>query len=124
MAELQKREPVQVTIGSLKMYCDSVKFSGETAVYERPSITGVPLFMNKCCKMTHISFTGRVYEPLRPLHTAGLANNLNGVGDYDIIYRDLKFRSCMITGFSAEDTGEEYINLTVHVVAKSTVLFV
>lgn len=123
MTVLKKREAVPVEIGPFKMYCESMKFKAETTVYERPTITGAATMTNKCTKMTRVSFTGRIYNESRPMFSAGFANNINGLVNYDIIYRDLKFRSCIITGFSAEDSGENYITLTVHAATSMPVVF-
>ncbi|MBO5163757.1 MAG: hypothetical protein J6B75_04850 [Ruminococcus sp.] len=123
MTEVKVREAFPVKISNLTMYCESMKFSAETAIYEHSTVTGYPIMTNKCRKMTRISFTGRVYNDKTPMRLAGLANNLNSYEGVEIIYRDIRFYGCIITGFSAEDSGEDYIKLTINAATTYPVFF-
>ena len=121
MTEVKVRKAFPVQINNLKLYCESMKLSAETAVFESSTVTGYPLMTNKDRKMLRLSFTGRVYNENTPMRLAGFAANYNNYEGIDIIYRDLRFPRCIITGFSAEDSGEDYITLTVNAATNSSV---
>lgn len=122
MTELKNRKPIPVLFGSLKMYCEKMKFSAETLLYESPTVTGATTVTGKFRKMTRMTFSGRVYNDQRPLFSAGIANNINGTTGCNIVYRDLQFPNCTITGFSADDSGEDYIYLTVTAATSSSLI--
>ena len=55
---------------------------------------------------------------------AGLMNNKNGSEGIEIVYKNLRFVNCIITGFSAVDGGEDYIELTINAATGATVYFI
>lgn len=123
MTKVKVREAFPVKINNLTLYCESMKCSAETAVFESSTVTGYPLMTNKDRKMMKLSFTGRVYNEKTPMRLAGFAANYNSYEGVEIIYRDLKFPGCIITGFSAEDSGEDYITLTINAATSYSVSY-
>lgn len=123
MTEVKVRKAFPVQIGNMTLYCESMKFSAETAIFENSTVTGFPLITNKDCKATRLSFTGRVYDEKYPMRWAGFACNYNSYEGLDIIYRDLCFPKCIVTGVSAEDSGEDYITLTINAATNYSLSF-
>lgn len=123
MTKVCVRKAFPVKIGAMTLYCERMKCSAETTIYESSTVSGFPVKANKGRKMTRVSFTGRVYNEKNPMRIAGFANNLNSYEELEIIYRDISFHGCIITGYSAEDSGEDYITLTVNAVTTRPVYF-
>lgn len=121
MTEVKVRKPYPVKIGSLTLYCENMRFSTETSIYHSISVTGYPLMTKKERHAIKLTFTGRVYNKSLPMHLAGSAANSTNREGVEIIYRDLRFPNCTVTGFSAEDCGEDYITLTVNAITFSTI---
>lgn len=114
MTEISEKKSFLVTIGAVSLYCEKMTMTSETVVSLNPTINGTPIVTNKCRKMTKLSFTGRVYMKENSMFYAGVASNLNGCEDLEIIYKNLRFTDCIVTGFTAVDGGEDYIELTVN----------
>lgn len=122
--EISQKKAFPVKIGAVELYCEKMTLSAETTVRIEPTLDGRPIAANKCRYMTQLSFTGRVYEKAAPLRMAGLANNLNGVEKQEIKYRNLRYPNCIITGFKAIDSGEDFIELTVNAATGSIAYFI
>lgn len=122
MTLINKREAVPIKIGSVNMYCEKMKISAKTDVFQANTISGSSLITNKLKRLTHISLSGRIYDPSRPLILAVMANSMNGSENIDVIYRNIKLQKCIVTGFEANDTGEDYIDLTINLATASSIL--
>lgn len=123
MSDISTKQPFCVNISSVELYCEKMSMSAETAVAVTPTVYGSPVRTNKCRQLTRLSFTGRVYSKDTPMIMAGLMNNKNGSEGIEIVYKNLRFVNCIITGFSAVDGGEDYIELTVSAATGATVYF-
>lgn len=124
MTEISTKKPFCVTIGATELYCEKMTMSAETDVMVNPTVVGTPVRTNKCRKLTRLSFSGRVYNKDKPMIMAGLINNQNGSENLEIIYRNLRFVNCIITGFSATDGGEDFIELTINAATGASVYFI
>ncbi|MBR3970114.1 MAG: hypothetical protein IKJ87_03450 [Ruminococcus sp.] len=111
--DFKVKKPFLVTIGTLKLYCESMTVSGETTLPVATSVMGNTVRMGKTRQPTRLSFTGRVYNADNPMALAGVADNMNGVENVEIIYKNLRYIRCVVTGYKAVDSGNEYIELTV-----------
>jgi hypothetical protein len=121
--ELSEKKAFPVKIGAMTLYCEKMTLSADTAVTVNPTVTGSSVVTNKCKKVTRLSFTGRIYNKEKPMFYAGFANNLNGNEGVEIIYRDLRFVRCIITGIKAVDGGEDFVELTVEASTRSAAYF-
>lgn len=113
MTFVNLNQPIPVKIGEMTLYCEKMNLSAKTVLYCTPTLTGVPVRTNKCRQPTHLTFSGRVYEPERPMFLALMMNNMNGRDGLEVIYRDMRFINCTVTGVKAEDSGKDYIDVTV-----------
>lgn len=62
MTKVRVRKAFPVKIGAMTLYCERMKCSAETTIYESSTVSGFPVKANKGRKMTRVSFTGRVYN--------------------------------------------------------------
>lgn len=120
MTLINLREPIPVKIGLITLYCEKMSLSAKTITHIAPTVLGVAELTNKCRQMTHLTFSGRVYDTSHPLRLSLLMNNRNGQGGIEIIYKDMKFLNCMMTGIDMTDAGKDYIELTVRLSTLST----
>lgn len=123
MTEISEKRAFPVKIGTVELYCEKMTMTAETILNVNPTINGTAVMTNKCRRLTKFSFTGRVYNKEKPMFLAGLANNLNGTENVEIVYKDLRFGRCTITGYSAIDSGEDYIELTINAATSSIAYF-
>ncbi len=123
MTEISEKRAFPVKIGTVELYCEKMTMSAKTILTVNPTIKGTAITTNKCRRLTEFSFTGRVYNKEKPMFLAGLANNLNGTENVEIIYKDLRFARCTVTGYSAVDSGEDYIELTINAATSSIAYF-
>ena len=123
MTEIKTRKPPCVDFGIFKIYCDSFKMTAKTTLTEISSVTQTAVMTNKCRHSTHIFITGRILNEEKPMFTAGIINNMHSVGGIAIKYRDLRFNTCTICGYTAEDFGGDYINVTVELATLMTAEF-
>lgn len=123
MTEISEKRAFPVKIGTVELYCEKMTMSAKTILTVNPTIKGTAITTNKCRRLTEFSFTGRVYNKEKPMFLAGLANNLNGTENVEIIYKDLRFARCIVTGYSAVDSGEDYIELTINAATSSIAYF-
>ena len=123
MTEISEKRAFPVKIGTVELYCEKMTMSAKTILTVNPTIKGTAITTNKCRRLTEFSFTGRVYNKEKPMFLAGLANNLNGTENVEIIYKDLRFARCTVTGYSAVDSGDDYIELTINAATSSIAYF-
>lgn len=123
MTEISEKRAFPVKIGTVELYCEKMTMSAKTILTVNPTIKGTAITTNKCRRLTEFSFTGRVYNKEKPMFLAGLANNLNGTENVEIIYKDLRFARCTVTGYSAVDSGNDYIELTINAATSSIAYF-
>ncbi len=113
MTEIKTRKPPCVDFGYFKLYCDSFRAAAKTVLTEVPSVTASTVMTNKCRHSTHLFITGRVYNEEMPMLIAGIINNMQGAAGFTVKYRNMKFEGCTFCGYTAEDRGEDFINVTV-----------
>lgn len=123
MTKIKTRQPPCVDFGVFKIYCDRFKASAKTTLTEIPSVTSSPVMSGKCRHSTHIFITGRICNEEKPMFIAGVVNNMHGSGGITIKYRDLQFEGCTICGYTAEDSGEDFITVTIELATLSIVRF-
>lgn len=121
--ELSTKKAFPVKIGPMTLYCEKMTLQTSTDVSVASTLTGYSHYTNKCRKITKLSFTGRVYNKEKPMLYAGLANNINGTDSFQIIYKNLRFIDCIITGVNAIDSGENFIELTIDVSTLTSAYF-
>lgn len=113
MTYVNLKEPVSVKIGSVTLYCEKMTLSAKTSVYHSTTVTGIPAKTNKCKQLTHLSLSGRVYDPERPMLLVMMMNNINGGENFNIVYKGIEFTGCIVTGVEAVDSGKDYVEITV-----------
>lgn len=113
MSVLCERQAEPVAIGSVTLYCESFRAAATAALYEQPTVTGGTLLTNTCVKSTKLTLTGRVCSSEAPLGCVTELNNMVGSGGIDIVYRGVRFRSCVVQSYAAEDKGDDMLYLTV-----------
>ncbi len=123
MINISEKKPALVNIGAISMYCEKMSMTSATALSVKPTVTGSTVKTNKCIQPVRAAFSGRIYNPDRPLIIAVLANNVNGSENVEIIYKNLRFVNCIITGYSVTDSNEDYLDLTVEASTTSMVYY-
>lgn len=113
MTSVNTNEPTPVKIGAFTLYCEKMNLSAKTIIHLTPTVLGVPIKTNKCRQLTYLTFSGRVYEPERPMFLAAMMNNMNATDSLDVNYKGVRFPNCTVAGIDAADTGKDYIELTV-----------
>ena len=111
--EMNNTKAYPLKIGTMSLYCDKMTMESGTLVSVSPTVTGISYITNKCKQPTRLIFTGRMYTPKYPMLFASYSNHLNGTESFDIRYKDMLFKKCIITGAKAVDVGEGYIELTI-----------
>lgn len=116
------REPQQVRIGALTMYCEKFRAEGARSFSERASVSGELLFSNTNRRALKLTFEGRIYDSYVPLRMILYTDAfLNGGNTCSITYRGLNFPKCYVQSYKAEDGGEDYIYASITLVTTETV---
>lgn len=113
MTSINIKEPTPVKIANVTLYCEKMTLLAKSTLYHTPTVLGVSVKTNKCRQFTYLTFTGKVYEKERPLRIAMLLNNMNSTENHKIKYKGVEFPYCMVTGLKVEDSGKDYIDITV-----------
>lgn len=117
-----RRLPEGTTIGKLFMYVESFKAVASVSLYEQPDVSGKTLLTNRCRKSTKLTFTGRTSDSVGPLDTlTKLQNMMNSPESFDISYRGILIPGCDIQGFTVEDSGLDYIEISLTAVTLSDI---
>lgn len=119
IGQLTSRQPEEVVIGSLKMYCESFKASQNAVLSERSTVNGDTLVTNKLRRAARLTFSGRLPADDLSIAEIGKLNNLIGCAGISISYRGLTFSDCTVISYTAEDSGGSFISLTVELAAAS-----
>lgn len=119
IGQLTSRQPEEVVIGSLKMYCESFKASLNAVLSERSTVNGDTLITNRLRRAARLTFSGRLPADDLSITEIGKLNNLIGCAGINIVYRGLAFSDCTLLSYAAEDLGGSFISLTVELAAAS-----
>ena len=113
MSIISERKPVPVNIGSLTVYCDEFKVSGDTLIREQATVTGSTVLTNDCRFSTKITISGRYYDENFLLGIVIPTDSLSGSDTtYNIEYRGVIFGNCRVKSYTVEDKGLDYIYMT------------
>ena len=117
--ELTSRQPEEVTIGEFRMFCESFKSSVNAVLYERPTVNGTTGVTNRAVRSVKIRLAGRIPADDASASAICMLNNMTGSGGYEVACHGLRFRDCIVTGYTAEDNGGDLISLTVDISSSS-----
>ena len=115
VGKLTSRQPEEVKIGEFRMYCEGVRSSVNTVLYERPTVNGETQVTNKAVRSAKLRLTGRIPAGDKSAEEIVRLNNMTGSGGYEVVCHGIKFRDCIVTGYSAEDNVGDFISLTVDI---------
>lgn len=108
------REAFPVAIGSVTMYCEKFRASAARRFTEESTVIGGDVFTNESPRSMEMTFSGRICVENAPLLTLLNAyNTLRRSVRNDISYRGLVFRNCQMKSFTVEDSGLDYVELSV-----------
>lgn len=121
--EIINQESVFVKIGFINLYCESFKAEVAAAFVEQPSVNGDSQITNKFKKATKLTFKGRVYDEGNPMYFIAIANNTVGLPVPQVRYREINLSNCILTGFSAEESGNGILNVTITLATKDVIVY-
>lgn len=113
MMEIFNQEAVLVKINFINLYCESFRMEAMTSLVEQPTVNGKSQITNRFKKATKLTFKGRVYDEDNLMYFIAVANNYVGSDVSEIKYRNINMTNCIITGFSAEESGNGILNVTI-----------
>ena len=111
--EIFNQEAILVKIGFMNLYCESFKIEAMTSLTEQPTISGKSRITNKFKKATKLTFRGRVYDEGNPMYFIAIANNYVSSNVSEVKNRNINLTNCIITGFSAEESGNGILSVTI-----------
>lgn len=120
---LNSREAIPVKIANFVLYCEEFKASAVRSISEEPTVMGERAVTRSFPRAAKLTFSGRICNETNPLDFVMKANNaLHAKVKYDISYRGITFLNCTLQGFTAEDSGEDYIKASVTVVTSDNII--
>lgn len=120
---LNNRQAIPVTIAGFVLYCEEFKASAVRSISEEPTVMGKRAVTKSFPRATKLIFSGRISNETDPLDFVMKANNiLHSKVKYDIAYRGIAFLNCTVQGFTAEDSGGDYIKASVTVVTSDNII--
>lgn len=121
MSVFVRRDPVLIRLFELSVYVDGIRAEAAETLYEQPSVTGSAVLSNRCRKGSRIVFSGRCYDESAPMKFIATLNNMTGTySGFTINYRGLVMTGCRLIGYTADDSGEDYLNVTFTVYTSDT----
>lgn len=120
MSVLSVREAEPVAIGTVTLYCESFKVSASAELNEKPTVTGGTVLTNSCVRYTRLTLTGRVCGRAAPAELIASLNALMGGQTAEVICRGVKYQSCIVQSYTAEELESGIIRVTVTLAAAGT----
>lgn len=121
---INSREAIPVTIANFVLYCEEFKASAVQSISEEPTVMGKRAVTKSFPRATKLTFSGRICSETNPLDFVVKINNvLHAKVKYDISYRGIVFLNCTVQGFTAEESGEDYIKASVTVVTSDNIIY-
>lgn len=109
--------PVSVNIGELLICCEGFSVSGGRRFSETATANGGLVYSNTNRKSLTVTVEGRMYNVDSSVNPVVYLSALSDSGsEVSISYKGTVFEGCRISGFTAEDSCEGYINLSVTLV--------
>lgn len=106
-----------VHIGSLLLYCEQFKAVGLRSFTEKNTINGDTVFTDTGRKALRLTVKGRICNLRYPVGTLVIADTVLREGTaFTMEYRGVTFSNCRLQAFTAEDTGENYIDCSATVI--------
>ena len=117
---LTQRTSFPVTVGSITLWCSRVKAQGKTVYSEAPTVSGDTLITNRLRRFTEITLTGRVYSGDGSLVIVSQLDSLiKSDTAYSTEVQGLLLSGCRVCGYTAEDNGGAFIDVTLLLTAES-----
>ncbi len=117
MSIINPQESVPVNIGNFVMYCEKFKVTGTKSFSEQNTVSGNEIVTNSGKKAVRIVLNGRISGD-NPLEFIVNMNNLMYNSDnISIEYKNVIFNQCQIQSFVADDQNNNYISVTLTIIA-------
>lgn len=121
--EIFNQEAELVKISFINLYCESFRMEAITSLVEQPTVSGKSWITNKFKKATRFTFRGRVYDDGNPMYFIAAANNCVGSDVPEVKYRNINLTNCIITGFSAEESGNGILSVTITLATNDIMIY-
>lgn len=116
------RDGIPVTVGTLTIWTEEFKASAVKMINEETMIDGSEAVTNASPRSLKIVLKGRVVNERQSLAFILTANEqLRSADQFDVTYRGITFSNCYIQAFTAEDTSDEYIRVSLTLITASNV---
>lgn len=117
---LEQRKAVPVIIGDVQIYCDSFSVSDSRVLAERATASGDNAVTNQYVKLPRVILKGRTFDEDTPLGAVCSLNGLMGSAQtFNVFYRGITCRNCVVTAYTADDSGRDYIDFSLTLAVES-----
>lgn len=110
ITEISSRKAYPVIIGTMTMYCENFRISGNKLFSEKSTASGKDVFTNTCLRALKFTLEGRIYNKDSPL---GIISDSDSImrnnKELTIEYRGMYFPRSFLQSFSIEDKDEDFI---------------
>ena len=121
---LVHRDSYPVHISAITIYCDSMRAERSAVYTEKPTVSGESVVTNRLRRSSVYTFTGRVCSTTGGMDVVSALDGMTGLPSaFNTEYRGLLLSGCYIKGFTAEDAGNGYINVTVSLLVTGDVRY-
>lgn len=121
-AAFSERRAVPVVIGGVTLYCEGFRISAARVLNEESAADGSTAVTNSAYRSSRLTFRGRVCTEDAPEDfILGFNSLVHSAATFTIEYTGLVFSGCRMLGYTIEDKGGEWADISVTVATGETV---
>lgn len=122
IVSLAMRDGELVNVGPLTIWTEEFKASAVKMIKEETMIDGSEAVTNASPRALKIVLKGRIANEINSFAFILNANEqLCSADRFDVKYKRLTFKNCYIQAFTAEDTSDDYIRISLTLITASGV---